>query len=73
MATYYSLEYNEDGTSSIVENKDQSTRAITERDFNIGSYTGNQIVEPKEEITQPVDFIGEINDGPVGGSDDMNA
>ena len=38
MSIYFTLEYDENGVSRIVENKDTSTRAINKRDFKFGTF-----------------------------------
>ena len=48
MSIYFALEYDENGVSRIVQKKDTSTRAITQRDFNLGTYVGNQITSPED-------------------------
>ena len=74
MATYFALEYDANGVSRIVEKKDTSTRAITQRDFNLGSYVGNQITSP-EDPNQPVednttdDFISQMGSGTMANTD----
>jgi len=77
MSIYFALEYDANGVSRIVEKKDTSTRAITQRDFNLGAYVGNQITSP-EDPTQPVednntgDFINQMGTGTMGGDDMTN-
>ena len=74
MSIYFALEYDENGVSRIVEKKDTSTRAITQRDFNFGSYVGNQITSP-EDPNQPGDgnntgdFISQMGTGTMGGNE----
>ena len=74
MSIYFALEYDENGVSRIVEKKDTSTRAITQRDFNLGSYVGNQITSP-EDPNQPVednttdDFISQMGSGTMANTD----
>ena len=74
MSIYFTLEYDENGVSKIVEKKDTSTRAITQRDFNFGSYVGNQITSP-EDPNQPGegdntgDFISQMGTGTMGGNE----
>jgi len=74
MATYFALEYDANGVSRIVEKKDTSTRAITQRDFNFGSYVGNQIISP-EDPNQPDDgnntndFINQMGSGTMANTD----
>ena len=74
MSIYFALEYDANGVSRIVEKKDTSARAITQRDFNLGSYVGNQITSP-EGFTQPVedntmdDFISQMGTGTMGGNE----
>ena len=74
MSIYFALEYDANGVSRIVEKKDTSTRAITQRDFNLGSYVGNQITSP-EDLTQPVednttdDFISQMGSGTMANTD----
>jgi len=76
MSIYFTLEYDENGVSRIVENKDTSTRAINKRDFKFGTYTGNQITSP-EDPNQPGegnntgDFISQMGTGTMGGGGDM--
>tara|TARA_R100001082_G_scaffold108966_1_gene85168 strand:+ start:88 stop:1140 length:1053 start_codon:yes stop_codon:yes gene_type:complete len=78
MSIYFALEYDANGVSRIVEKKDTSTRAITQRDFNIGSYVGNQITSP-ENPTEPVkdntmdDFISQMGTGTMGDRDEMDS
>jgi hypothetical protein len=78
MATYFALEYDANGVSRIVEKKDTSTRAITQRDFNFGSYVGNQITSP-EDPNQPGDgnntddFISQMGTGTMGNNDEMDS
>jgi hypothetical protein len=78
MATYFALEYDANGVSRIVEKKDISTRAITQRDFNFGSYVGNQITSP-EDPNQPGDgnntddFISQMGTGTMGNNDEMDS
>ena len=62
MSIYFALEYDENGVSRIVQKKDTSTRAITQRDFNLGTYVGNQITSP-EDPNQPDegDTTGEVD------------
>jgi hypothetical protein len=74
MSIYFALEYDENGVSRIVQKKDTSTRAITQRDFNFGSYVGNQITSP-EDPNQPDegdttgDFISQMGTGTMGGNE----
>ena len=74
MSIYFALEYDENGVSRIVEKKDTSTRAITQRDFNLGTYVGNQITSP-EDPNQPDegdttgDFINQMGTGTMGGNE----
>ena len=74
MSIYFALEYDANGVSRIVEKKDTSTRAITQRDFNFGSYVGNQITSP-EDPNQPGegdntgDFISQMGTGTMGGNE----
>ena len=74
MSIYFALEYDENGVSRIVEKKDTSTRAITQRDFNLGTYVGNQITSP-EDPNQPDegdttgDFISQMGTGTMGGNE----
>jgi len=74
MSIYFALEYDENGVSRIVQKKDTSTRAITQRDFNIGTYVGNQITSP-EDPNQPGegdntgDFISQMGTGTMGGNE----
>ena len=74
MSIYFALEYDANGVSRIVEKKDTSTRAITQRDFNFGSYVGNQITSP-EDPNQPVednttgDFISQMGTGTMANTD----
>ena len=74
MSIYFALEYDENGVSRIVQKKDTSTRAITQRDFNLGTYVGNQITSP-EDPNQPDegnttgDFISQMGTGTIGGDD----
>ena len=74
MSIYFALEYDANGVSRIVEKKDTSTRAITQRDFNFGSYVGNQITSP-EDPNQPVednttdDFISQMGSGTMANTD----
>ena len=74
MSIYFTLEYDENGVSRIVENKDTSTRAINKRDFKFGTYTGNQITSP-EDPNQPGegdntgDFISQMGTGTMGGNE----
>ena len=74
MSIYFALEYDANGVSRIVEKKDTSTRAITQRDFNLGSYVGNQITSP-EDPNQPVednttdDFISQMGSGTMANTD----
>ena len=74
MSIYFTLEYDENGVSKIVEKKDTSTRAITQRDFNLGTYVGNQITSP-EDPNQPDegdntgDFISQMGTGTMGGNE----
>jgi hypothetical protein len=78
MSIYFALEYDENGVSRIVEKKDTSTRAITQRDFNFGSYVGNQITSP-EDPNQPGDgnntddFISQMGTGTMGNNDEMDS
>jgi len=78
MSIYFALEYDANGVSRIVEKKDTSTRAITQRDFNFGSYVGNQITSP-EDPNQPVednttdDFISQMGTGTMGNNDEMDS
>jgi hypothetical protein len=78
MATYFALEYDANGVSRIVEKKDTSTRAITQRDFNFGSYVGNQITSP-EDPNQPGDgnntddFMSQMGTGTMGNNDEMDS
>ena len=74
MSIYFALEYDENGVSRIVQKKDTSTRAITQRDFNFGTYVGNQITSP-EDPNQPDegdntgDFISQMGTGTMGGNE----
>ena len=74
MSIYFALEYDENGVSRIVEKKDTSTRAITQRDFNLGTYVGNQITSP-EDPNQPDegdttgDFISQMGTGTMANTD----
>ena len=74
MSIYFALEYDENGVSRIVQKKDTSTRAITQRDFNLGTYVGNQITSP-EDPNQPDegdttgDFISQMGTGTMGGNE----
>mgnify|MGYP003120731004 CR=1 FL=1 len=74
MSIYFTLEYDENGVSRIVEKKDTSTRAINKRDFKFGTYTGNQITSP-EDPNQPGegnntgDFISQMGTGTMGGNE----
>lgn len=74
MSIYFALEYDANGVSRIVEKKDTSTRAITQRDFNFGSYVGNQITSP-EDPNQPDDgntmddFISQMGSGTMANTD----
>jgi len=74
MSIYFALEYDANGVSKIVEKKDTSTRAITQRDFNFGSYVGNQITSP-EDPNQPDDgntmddFISQMGSGTMANTD----
>ena len=74
MSIYFALEYDANGVSRIVQKKDTSTRAITQRDFNLGTYVGNQITSP-EDPNQPDegnttgDFISQMGTGTIGGDD----
>ena len=74
MSIYFALEYDENGVSRIVQKKDTSTRAINKRDFNFGSYVGNQITSP-EDPNQPGegdntgDFISQMGTGTMGGNE----
>ena len=74
MSIYFALEYDENGVSRIVQKKDTSTRAITQRDFKFGSYVGNQITSP-EDPNQPGegdntgDFISQMGTGTMGGNE----
>ena len=74
MSIYFALEYDANGVSRIVQKKDTSTRAITQRDFKFGSYVGNQITSP-EDPNQPDegnttgDFISQMGTGTIGGDD----
>jgi hypothetical protein len=78
MSIYFALEYDENGVSRIVEKKDTSTRAITQRDFNFGSYVGNQITSP-EDPNQPVedntmdDFISQMGTGTMQSRDEIDS
>ena len=78
MSIYFALEYDENGVSRIVEKKDTSTRAITQRDFNFGSYVGNQITSP-EDPNQPVedntmdDFISQMGTGTMQDRDEIDS
>jgi len=74
MSIYFALEYDENGVSRIVQKKDTSTRAITQRDFNLGTYVGNQITSP-EDPNQPDegdttgDFISQMGTGTMANTD----
>ena len=74
MSIYFALEYDANGVSRIVEKKDTSARAITQRDFNFGSYVGNQIISP-EDPNQPDDgnntndFISQMGSGTMANTD----
>jgi hypothetical protein len=74
MSIYFALEYDENGVSRIVQKKDTSTRAVTQRDFNLGTYVGNQITSP-EDPNQPDegdttgDFISQMGTGTMGGNE----
>ena len=74
MSIYFALEYDENGVSRIVQKNDTSTRAITQRDFNLGTYVGNQITSP-EDPNQPDegdttgDFISQMGTGTMGGNE----
>ena len=74
MSIYFALEYDENGVSRIVQKKDTSTRAVTQRDFNFGTYVGNQITSP-EDPNQPDegdttgDFISQMGTGTMGGNE----
>ena len=74
MSIYFALEYDANGVSRIVQKKDTSTRAVTQRDFNFGSYVGNQITSP-EDPNQPGegdntgDFISQMGTGTMGGNE----
>ena len=74
MSIYFALEYDANGVSRIVQKKDTSTRAITQRDFNFGTYVGNQITSP-EDPNQPDegdttgDFISQMGTGTMGGNE----
>lgn len=74
MSIYFALEYDENGVSRIVQKKDTSTRAVTQRDFNLGTYVGNQITSP-EDPNQPVednttgDFISQMGTGTMANTD----
>jgi hypothetical protein len=78
MSIYFALEYDENGVSRIVEKKDTSTRAITQRDFNFGSYVGNQITSP-EDPNQPSDgntmddFISQMGTGTMQSRDEIDS
>ena len=74
MSIYFALEYDENGVSRIVQKKDTSTRAITQRDFKFGSYVGNQITSPEDpnqpgEDNNTGDFISQMGAGTMGGDD----
>jgi len=74
MSIYFTLEYDENGVSRIVENKDTSTRAINKRDFKFGTYTGNQITSPEDpnkpgEGNNTGDFISQMGTGTMGGNE----
>ena len=74
MSIYFALEYDENGVSRIVQKKDTSTRAITQRDFNLGTYVGNQITSPEDpnqpdEDNNTGDFINQMGTGTMGGDD----
>jgi hypothetical protein len=76
MSIYFALEYDENGVSRIVQKKDTSTRAITQRDFKFGSYVGNQITSPEDpnqpgEDNNTGDFISQMGTGTMGGGGDM--
>ena len=74
MSIYFALEYDANGVSRIVQKKDTSTRAITQRDFNLGTYVGNQITSP-EDPNQPDEgdttgaFISQMGTGTMGGNE----
>jgi len=70
MSIYYTLHYNENGTTELVENTDNSTRAITNRDFQIGTYQGTTTTpETNLPDSDGDDFLDQITDGPMGGND----
>ena len=78
MSIYFALEYDENGVSRIVQKKDTSTRAITQRDFNLGTYVGNQITSP-EDPNQPDegdttgDFISQMGTGTMANTDENDS
>ena len=70
MSIYYTLHYNENGTTELVENTDNSTRAITNRDFQIGTYQGTTTTpETNLPDSDGDDFLDQITDGPMSGND----
>jgi len=78
MSIYFALEYDENGVSRIVQKKDTSTRAVTQRDFNLGTYVGNQITSP-EDPNQPDegdttgDFISQMGTGTMTNTDENDS
>ena len=74
MSIYFALEYDENGVSRIVQKKDTSTRAITQRDFNLGTYVGNEFTSPEapnqpDEGDTTGDFISQMGTGTMGGNE----